>query len=229
MGLIERVRRYAAHEAMWSSRTRVVVAVSGGSDSVALLRVLRALQDQGDLHIASVAHLNHRIRPDAERDEAFCRALAERCALPYDAERVDVPALARDRRQSLEVAARIARRGFLERIRARRGAERIATGHTEDDQAETVLLRLIRGAGSRGLSGIAPRRGVWVRPLLCATRRELREHLRSAGETWCEDATNTDLAIPRNRVRHEVLPYLERHLNPVGGACDRPRGVDAAG
>ena len=201
---------------MWRPGTRVVAAVSGGVDSVALLLLLRDLHDRGDVVLDCAAHLNHRIRGEAaDGDEAFSRALARELGVAIVTERVDVPALAREQRLSIEVAARNARREFLERVQTSRGADRIATAHTADDQAETVLLRLVRGAGTRGLGGIAPRRDVWIRPCLERSHAELRAELRQRGQSWREDATNDDLSNPRNRMRHELVPLLERHFNPL--------------
>ena len=199
---------------MWRRDTRVIAAVSGGSDSVAMLRLLHDLHCQGELRLDAVAHLNHRIRPDSDADEAFCAAVAAQLGSAFVSLRLDVPARARETRQSLEVAGRAARRAFLDNLKQARGADRIATAHTEDDQAETLLLRLLRGTGQRGLAAIAPARGSRVRPLLWATRAELRRELERRGQRWREDATNTDRTNPRNRVRHELLPYLERHFNP---------------
>jgi len=213
--LITRIERFSAHHSLWRPETRVVAAVSGGSDSVALLHILNDLSKAGVLRLDSVAHLNHATRGDAsDGDEAFCRSLADALGVPCIAERVDVPQRARQERLSIEVAARQARQAFLERVRASRGADRIATAHTADDQAETVLLRLVRGAGLRGLGGIAPSRDVWIRPLLSVSRAELRDELVERGQTWREDSSNLDLANPRNRVRHELLPYLAREFNP---------------
>ncbi|HUE84988.1 MAG TPA: tRNA lysidine(34) synthetase TilS [Vicinamibacterales bacterium] len=214
MSLLSRVRRFAACHQLWRPDTRLIAAVSGGSDSVAMLWLLHDLHRRGELHLAAVAHLNHRIRPEADADEAFCAALAQEIGLPFAPSRLDVPALARANRQSLEVAGRTARRAFLSDLKRTRGADYTATAHTQDDQAETVLLRLLRGAGQRGLAGIAPRRAGWIRPVLWATRAELRRDLERRGQPWRDDVTNTDLANPRNRVRHELLPYLEQQFNP---------------
>jgi tRNA(Ile)-lysidine synthase len=211
---LARIRRFAALHDLWRPDTRVIAAVSGGSDSVAMLRLLHDLHLGGELHLDAVAHLNHRIRPDADEDEAFCAALAAQLEVPFASSAVDVPARARAMRQSLEVAGRSARREFFQHLLRTRGADRIATAHTEDDQAETLLLRLLRGAGQRGVSAIAPRRGRRLRPVLWATRVELRRDLERRDQPWREDSTNTDLTNPRNRVRHELIPYLERHFNP---------------
>lgn len=194
----------------------MVAAVSGGSDSVALLVILHALHARGEVTLDAVAHLNHRIRgADADADEAFCRALATRLEVPYVAGTEDVAARARSTRASVEVAGREARRAFLDGVLAARGADCVATAHTADDQAETVLLRLTRGTGLRGLGGIAPMAPRRVRPLLDCSRADLRDLLHARGETWRDDLTNADLANPRNRVRHELLPYLEQHFNPA--------------
>jgi tRNA(Ile)-lysidine synthase len=213
--LLDRVRKYANEHQLWSPESRLMVAVSGGSDSVALLFVLHELASLGAVNLCGLAHLDHRIRgEESARDAAFCRALAGRLGLPSVIGEVDVPALAGSNGLSLEVAGREARHRFLSEAAATLNADRIALAHTRDDQAETVLLRLVRGAGPAGLSGIAPRRGVLIRPLLDSTRAELRAFLEEKGESWHEDSTNADWANPRNRMRHDVLPVLRAHFNP---------------
>jgi tRNA(Ile)-lysidine synthase len=205
---------------------RVLAAVSGGSDSVAMLFLLREFASQGALVLAGLAHLNHHIRgAAADADAAFCRALAERLEIPAFMGDADVPALAAREGMSLEVAGREERQRFYnESIRAAH-ASRIAVAHTRDDQAETVLLRLTRGAGAHGLSGMAPRRGPIVRPVLELTRVELRRFLADVGESWREDETNLDRSVPRNLIRHEVLPWL-RELNAQADAA-LARAADA--
>ena len=209
-----RVRRYVDRHQLWLAEGRVLVAVSGGSDSVALLWILLELHESGAVALAGLAHLNHQLRASAARDEAFCRALAERVGVPLVAEHMDVAALARDWRCSTEVAARRARYAFLEGARVTCGAMHIAVAHTRDDQAETVLMRLMRGTGTRGLRGVLPARGSVVRPLLDCSRDQLRQFLTARGETWVEDETNADLSHPRNRVRHELLPLLASRYRP---------------
>src|SRR5262245_58269394 len=195
---------------------RVLVALSGGADSVALLLVLRDLERQGELVVAGAAHLNHQLRgAEADADEAFCLHLTGRLGVPFVAERADVAALARAQRRSIEDAARGARYAFFERAAASLSADAIAVAHTIEDQAETFLLRLLRGAGSRGLGAIRPKAGRVIRPLLEIERAALRAYLAEAGQAFCEDATNRDVSIPRNRVRHEVIPYLESHFSPA--------------
>lgn len=216
--LIHRVRGHAARHALWTPDTRVVVAVSGGSDSVALLFVLHELAARGELVLAGVAHLNHHIRGEADADAAFCRALADRLGVPAVIGEANVPDEAAEHGVSIEVAGRHARQRFFREALASVRADRLATAHTRDDQAETVLLRLTRGAGSAGLSAMAPRRDHLVRPLLDVSRFELQEHLRGLQESWREDATNADQAIPRNRIRHGVMPQL-RNINAQADAA----------
>lgn len=185
-----------------------------------MLFVLRELAAAGELALAGLAHLNHHVRLAAsDDDEAFCRALAARLGLPATIAHADVPALAHEHRQSIEVAGRHARHRALAQAAAQMGADRIATAHTRDDQAETVLLHLMRGAGMSGARGIEPASGSFIRPVLACTREELRAWLVSLGETWCEDATNADITNPRNRVRHAVLPALREHFNPAVDAA----------
>ena len=196
----------------------VLVAVSGGADSVAMLLALDELKRLLGIRL-TVAHLNHHIRGnEAKKDAEFVRKLAAGLKIPFVGGDADVPRLAKSRGLSIEMAAREARYEFLADAARKKGADVIATAHTADDQAETVLLKLCRGAGSRGLSGI-PREttinGVRVvRPLLDVTRVEIESFLRRKKQAWREDRTNRDTAYLRNRVRHELLPMLESKLNP---------------
>jgi tRNA(Ile)-lysidine synthase len=227
MALLSRVRRFARRHEMWRPETRVVAAMSGGSDSVGMLLLLHDLHRANELRLHGVAHFNHLIRHEADDDERFCRELADRLGVPFASARIDVPALARAEKRSVEMAARMARRRFLDETLRASGGDVVATAHTQDDQAETVLLRLMRGAGARGMGGIAPRRDRRIRPVLCATRLDLRRELDSRGQAWREDASNADLANVRNRVRHQLLPYLEEHFNPSARKA-LARAADAA-
>jgi tRNA(Ile)-lysidine synthase len=206
--LLQKVRRTIDTYDLWPEGAHVLVGLSGGSDSVALALLLQDLARHGGFQMASLAHLNHQLRPTADRDEAFCRAFAERLGLPIAVESADVASFAETEALSLEDAARRIRYDFLHRAAQRCGADRVAVGHTRDDQAETFLLKLMRGAGSTGLGGVYPRRGSVVRPLLDASRQELRAFLVGRGETWIDDESNADLDNPRNRVRHRVLPEM---------------------
>jgi tRNA(Ile)-lysidine synthase len=215
MELRDRVRRTIARHRLADPASRVVAAVSGGSDSVALLHLLRELHAAGDLALAGVAHFNHKLRADADGDQQFCEELARTFGVPFLTASEDVAERARRDRCSIERAARAARLEFLERVRAELGGDLIATGHTRDDQAETFLLRLVRGAGARGLAAMHPRNGRIIRPLLDCGREELREHLRGLGATYRNDETNEDESIPRNRVRKTLLPLLADRFNPA--------------
>ncbi len=205
---------------------RVAVAVSGGADSVALLRLLLDLRKELGI-VLSVAHFNHCLRgADSDADEEFVAALAKGLKLEFRRASGEVKTCAAERHLSIEAAARKLRYEFFEQLFKEGAVNRIATGHTLNDQAETVLLRLVRGAGTRGLAGIYPRRlvsGVGlqedqplsiIRPLLGIHRKNLEAYLQSLGQPWREDGSNRDLRFARNRVRHGILPRLERTLNP---------------
>jgi tRNA(Ile)-lysidine synthase len=194
---------------------RVGVAVSGGADSVALLRLFVDLR--GDLGVSLCAvHLNHGLRGKAaDEDEAFVAGLAQELELSFFTSREDVPALARRNHWNLEDAGRRARFGFFALLARDGRCTRVSVAHTADDQAETLLARIIRGTGSRGLRGIHPVHGVVIRPLLGVRRQELREYLRAKGQTWREDVSNQDATRLRARVRHQLLPMLERDFAPA--------------
>ena len=201
---------------------RVVVAVSGGGDSVALLHVLHQLSRGGLGLELQVAHLNHMIRGrEADADEGFVRRLARRLGLPATIQRRDVPGIKEAAGGSLEEAARTIRYDFLGEVAGKIGAPKIAVGHTANDQVETVLQRLARGTGLRGLAGMPVKRRLApgskievVRPLLGCWREELRAFLKEKRRRWREDSSNQDTRILRNRVRLKLLPLLKRHLDP---------------
>jgi len=215
MDVLAHVRRTIRRHQLAGPDTRVVLALSGGSDSVALVHLLMELHRKGELQVAAIAHFNHQLRPEAEADERFSAEVAASFGYALLAGRGDVKALANRDRLSLEHAARRARHGFLEETRLAVGAGVVATGHTRDDQAETFLLRLVRGAGSKGLGSMYPRSGAIVRPLIECRRAELRDYLTARQQSWMNDASNDDVSIPRNRVRAELLPLLEQRFNPA--------------
>jgi tRNA(Ile)-lysidine synthase len=214
MLLTDRVLAAVRKHGMLPSGGRVLVALSGGPDSVGLLHLLCALAARGELTVAGAGHLNHGLRDAADEDERFCRGRAADLGIRLCVERADVRALARGWHTSLEDAGRRARYAFLERAAAETGADAIATGHTLDDQAETFLLQLIRGAGPRGLSGIGPSVGLLRRPLLELRRADIRDWLVAQGIPFRDDESNRDLVYTRNRVRHVLMPLLERDFSP---------------
>jgi tRNA(Ile)-lysidine synthase len=218
--MVQGVFDYIRRQDLLHAGDRVGVAVSGGADSVALLRTMLELRPELGV-VLSVVHFNHKLRGvEAEADQQFVTQLAHRHKLELHLGSGDVAALARSHHLSTEAAARQLRYRYFRQLFEEQGLNRIATGHTLDDQAETVLLRVVRGAGTRGLAGIYPQLQVQgsqfsvVRPLLQTRRRLLETYLAKIGQAWREDSSNRDLRHARNRVRHGIVPRLERTLNP---------------
>ncbi len=222
--LVQASRRFvervgAAIETLGAGGQRVVVAVSGGPDSTALLVALHALRRKSSADIAA-AHANHALRgKDSDADEQFVRELCGRLHVPIACRRLPVGIDARDRDEGIEATARRLRRAFYSDAAMELNARFVATAHTADDQAETVLHRIVRGTGLAGLAGIPARRELTagvslIRPLLAIRRTEVLEFLAARGQLAREDLSNRDLRFTRNRLRHEVLPYLAEHLNP---------------
>jgi tRNA(Ile)-lysidine synthase len=196
---------------------RIAVAVSGGADSVAMLRRLMEAAPEIGL-VLSVAHVHHGIRgAEADGDAEFVAALAAHHGLAFHRHDVDTPAAARENRETIEEAARNLRYAWFRELLESGEADAVATAHTLDDQAETVLHKLLRGAWTEGLSGIHPiiacTRGAILRPFLGTRRTEIEAWLRAIGQPWREDASNADTAFTRNRLRHELLPMLATY-NP---------------
>jgi tRNA(Ile)-lysidine synthase len=212
------VERTLRRHAMLAGGETVLVAVSGGADSVALLSILTTLAPAWRLTL-HVLHVDHGLRADSPRDAELVRALGARLGVPVEVERVQVGP------GSVEAAARTARYAALEHAADRVGATRIAVGHTADDQAETVLMRVLGGAGVRGLAAIPPVRGRIIRPLLELRRQTLRDALSARGLAWVEDPSNRDPKFLRNRIRHELLPLLAAsyHADVVPALADVAR------
>ena len=213
MSVIDTVRRTIARHHLASPDTRVVAAVSGGPDSTALLHILRDLHVAGELQLAGVAHFNHALRASAAADQQFCADLSATFGLRFITEQADVRAAAASQHVSIESAGHTLRTAFYERAAAACDGAAVAVGHSLDDQAETFLLRLIRGAGTRGLSAMHLRSGIVIRPLLECRRTDLRAFLDARQIPFVHDSTNEDVSIPRNRVRAELVPELERRFN----------------
>jgi len=205
------IRRYR----MVSPRDTVLAAVSGGPDSVCMLHVLAGLREEFGFEL-KVAHLDHRFRGEESRaDAAFVRQLAERLDLPCVCDEVNVPRFLLSQPMSAQDAARMLRYQFLVKTSKLEYCQRIATGHNADDQAETVLMRVLRGAGPDGLAGIPPKReGTIIRPLLSVWRSEIMSYLEERGLPYRTDASNLESKYLRNEVRNELIPVLERY-NPA--------------
>ncbi|WP_248344806.1 tRNA lysidine(34) synthetase TilS [Anaeromyxobacter paludicola] len=186
----------------------VLVALSGGPDSTALLAALAALERAGELARLSAVHVDHGLRPGSAAEADACAELCARLDVAFHRRAVEVA------RGNVQSRARLARYAALRAVALEAGATRIATGHTRTDQAETVLHRLLRGAGARGLGAIPPKRGLLVRPLLDRSRAEVRAFLRDEGLPWLEDPSNESPRYTRNRIRRELLPALAR-FNPA--------------
>lgn len=243
--LAESVLQYIRRQSLLKAGDRVGLAVSGGTDSVALLRLLLELRSEIGV-VLSVVHFNHNLRrEESEGDERFVAELARRHRLELHCAGGDVATHAEIQHLSTEAAARDLRYQFFLRLMTEEKLNCIATGHTLDDQAETVLLKIVRGSGTRGLAGIYPKlsypqlsypqsaytpptspfltypqlsvpgsRFSVVRPLLQTRRVELEGYLTEIGQEWREDSSNRDLRHARNRVRHGIVPRMERTLNP---------------
>lgn len=215
LSLLERTIR---GRSLFQPDDTIIVALSGGADSTALLDLLHRLPGYNLRLVA--AHLNHCLRGnDSDADEEFCRQLSAHYSIPFEFRRVDVSDLAKSGGLNLEDAGRRARIDFLDELYKKYGAAAVALAHHADDQAETVLMRLLRGSGMNGLSGMSYRnsRG-YVRPLLQITRKNIEEYLGERELVWREDASNGDTAYLRNRIRHELLPALEKY-NPAIRSC----------
>ncbi|MFO7638796.1 MAG: tRNA lysidine(34) synthetase TilS [bacterium] len=219
VSLAGRCAETVAREGMLPRGSRVLVAVSGGADSVCLLELLRVLAPRLEL-VLSGFHLNHRLRPVAAEDEAFARELFERDGLALVVGRADVRGFARRHRLGIEEAGRELRYRHLSRQARRLGCDRVALGHTADDNLETMILNLLRGAGTAGLRGIPAVRGIFVRPLIDLGRQDIEDWLRARGAGWREDESNADERFARNLVRRRVVPAL-RELNPDPAAAGR--------
>ncbi|HHT16126.1 MAG TPA: tRNA lysidine(34) synthetase TilS [Papillibacter sp.] len=212
--MLTKLARYADKYSMLPQRGgTVLAAVSGGADSVCLLRALIALSETHGFRVAC-AHFNHRLRGDeSDRDEAFVRTLCQKLGVPFYCGGADVRAAAAVKKAGIEETARALRYDFLSETARKCGADVIATAHTADDNTETVILNLVRGAGLRGLTGIPPVRDNIIRPMLCLTREDVLEYLKECNQDYVEDSTNAVTVYTRNRLRHRVIPLL-REMNP---------------
>lgn len=214
MSVIEKVRNFLEREVLKSEPVSILAAVSGGVDSMVMLDCLHELRGDLDLRIV-VAHLDHRLRGESSRKDAlFVGNQAEKRNLKFVKGERKVKEFAKKNSLSTEEAARVARYEFLRSTCQKQCCDFIALGHQKDDQAETVMLNLIRGAGLKGLSGMNPVRGEFIRPLLECSREEIKAYARKRDLPWHEDETNREVKYRRNKIRNELLPSLEEEYNP---------------
>ena len=208
--MLSKVKDYIKQHNLLNSNDLYIVALSGGADSVALLLFLDEMGYQ-----VHAAHCNFHLRgAESDRDEAFCESLCLQKNIPFHRIHFDTLTYAETHHVSVEMAARELRYGYFEQLRKDIGASGICVAHHRDDSVETVLLNLIRGTGLRGLTGIQPRRGYILRPLLCVSRQEIEQYLQAKGQSYVTDSTNLETEVQRNVVRLKVLPLLET-INPA--------------
>lgn len=211
--MYQRVKNYIKEQKMLKSEDRVIVGISGGADSICLLFVLLKLQKEMGFSLFAV-HVNHGLRgEDADADEAYVKQICQQQGVELFVFHEDVKAYAKEKHLSEEEAGRELRRADFLKVFEERQGTCIALAHHQDDNAETVLWNLCRGSGLRGLGGILPKNGIWIRPLLCVTRREIESYLENRGISYCTDATNFANDYTRNKIRNQVIPYLEAEIH----------------
>jgi len=218
LAFIDKVNKTIKKYNLLSLNDKIIVAVSGGADSIALLLFLNSLREKYNLKL-SIAHFNHQIRgKEADRDSWFVKKIGKNLGLPFVLEKKDVPAYATRKKLSLEEAARILRYKFLEEVANKEKAKKIALAHNKDDQIETVLMHFLRGSGSRGLGGMPIERKIseevnLIRPLIETSRQEILIFLKQKKAEFIEDSSNKKTIYLRNRIRQHLIPYLEKY-NP---------------
>ncbi len=222
MDFQQKVQQFIRKHHMLEYGSGIIVGLSGGADSVALLEVLCSMQEILGLRLAAV-HVHHGIRAEAEEDAAFCRELCEKKQVPLYVEYVKVPEMAAEQGISVEEAGRRARYLLFEQYRKHLAYDRIAVAHHQNDQAETMLFQMFRGSGLKGLAGMPVIRDCVIRPLLGVSREEIEVYLTEQGLSYVTDSTNAEDAYTRNKIRHHVLPVAEEvsagaveHMNRAG-------------
>ena len=216
--LIDKVKTTVKKHAMLQKRDKILVGLSGGADSVVLLEVLLMLKNEYSLDI-HIAHLDHKFRgEESAEDRRFCESLAKKRKLDIICEEIDVPRISKEKGISSEEAARFERYDFFRRVCRKKNIKKVAVAHTKDDQAETVLMRLVRGSGMAGLGGMFPIRdmeGITViRPLIEISRPQIEDFIKENGLQFRHDSSNDEIVFTRNRTRRELIPYLEKNFNP---------------
>ncbi|MCJ7581304.1 MAG: tRNA lysidine(34) synthetase TilS [Candidatus Aminicenantes bacterium] len=212
--LLDKVKETIRRHNLFSRKAKILIAFSGGIDSTALLHLLRELQEEWPLTLA-LGHFNHKLRQKAENEELFVRNAAEKFGLPLYVSSEDVRSYASEHKLNIEEAGRNLRYNFLKDVAKKIGFSKIATGHTQNDQAETFFIRLFRGSGLSGLSGIYPVvDNLIIRPLLYTAREEIMAYLTSIKAEFQVDDSNVDNRFLRNRIRSEFLPYIQKEFDP---------------
>lgn len=216
--IIEKIKATIKKYNMLEKGDKVLVGFSGGKDSMTLVHILNSLKKEFNLKIY-LAHVNHKFRgKESDADTRFCKNIAERFKLGIVCERIDVPKVVKEKGLSAEEAARQKRYGFFAKVCKKKGIKKIAVGHNKDDQAETVLLRLLRGAGITGLGGMSPvkeMKGITIiRPLIEISRKEIEDFIEANRLGFRHDSSNDKTVFTRNRIRKELIPYLEKNFNP---------------
>lgn len=212
--MYQRVRAYVEQYHMLQEKDHVIIGVSGGADSVCLLFMLRKLQKDMQFQLTAV-HIHHGLRgKSADADECYVKKLCEDMGVELYVFHEDVNQYAKEQKLTLEEAGRNVRRRIFEQVCREKNGTRIALAHHQNDNAETLLWNLSRGCGLRGLGGISPVEGKYIRPLLCLQRREIETFLKQNDVKYCTDETNLEDHYTRNRLRNHVIPYLEREINP---------------
>lgn len=212
----QKVLKFAIADNLWSKDSKLLLAVSGGADSVALVEILANLNSAGKIHCHfHIAHINHLLRDEKSfDDEQYVKSLAKKHNLPATCLRIDVKTYAKEKKLSLETTARDLRLDALRKIARQNNCSAIVTAHHKNDNAETVIHRLLRGTGFKGLAGIRPKTSLtgitFIRPLLCLCKTEIEDYLSSRNINWQTDLTNTDCRFTRNRIRHRVIPYVQK-------------------
>ena len=218
--LIRKVESFCKQENLLNRQDTVIVAVSGGPDSIALLHILAALQDRWSLHLVT-AYVNHGLRAAAFEEEVFVEAQARSVGADFYCRRINAAAIAEKEGLSIETAGRNERYAFFSELAEKTGAAKIAVGHHEDDQAETVLMHLLRGGGVSGAGAMKAKNGLIIRPLLCVSRPDILAALKEVNLPWCIDESNESREYLRNRIRHDVIPLLKTVNPQVTAALNR--------
>ncbi|MDO8602577.1 MAG: tRNA lysidine(34) synthetase TilS [Candidatus Omnitrophota bacterium] len=215
---LDKIKATIKKHNMLQKHDRILVGVSGGPDSVTLLHILCELRKEYSLNI-TIAHLDHKFRGDeSEGDRRFCEGLAKKYNIEIVWEEIDVPKISKEKGLSPEETARFERYDFFKRIALEKGIDKIAVGHTRDDQAETVLMRIMRGTGMKGLGGMSPVKEISgnkiIRPLIEVSRKDVEDFISESGLKFRTDSSNEKAIFTRNKIRMELIPLLEKDFNP---------------